>query len=83
MANDAPSSFRDLKAKAASRIKQGDHDVQSDIIEMGDAMLQGGVKPKTAQDRLAKNVWKAAGSQDKKALAGMVTQMAKKDTDLQ
>jgi len=81
--NGTPSSFQDLKAKAAQRIQQGDDDVQSDIVEMGDAMLQSGVEPKSAQDRLAKNVWQASGPEDKQKLAGMVTNMAKKDADLQ
>lgn len=83
MANGVPKSFKELKAKAAKRIQHGSHDVQSDIIEMGDAMLQGNVQPKTAQDKLAKNVWQAAGPHDKEMLAGMVTNMAKDNSDLQ
>lgn len=79
MAKDVPSSFQDLKAKAAKRAQQGGTDVKADIVEMGDAMLRNDVKPKNAQDRLAKNVWKAAGPEDKEALAGMVSDMAKKD----
>lgn len=78
-----PSSFDDLKQTAAKRLKHGSHDVTSDVVEMGDAMMQAGVEPKSAQDRLAKNVWQAASPQDKKKLAGMVTNMAKKDEDLQ
>lgn len=79
MAKGVPSSFQDLKEKAAQRIQSGDHDVKSDIVEMGDAMLQSGVEPKSPQDRMAKNVWQAAGPEDKKKLAGVVTKMAKKD----
>ena len=82
MANGVPSSFQDLKSRAAKRIKAGDSDVNSDIVEMGDAMLQAGVEPKTAQDRLAKNVWQAASPTDKKKLAGMVSGMAEKDSNL-
>ncbi|MCL5115760.1 MAG: DUF3243 family protein [Firmicutes bacterium] len=83
MAKGVPSSFQDLKAKAAKRIQKGDNDVTSDIVEMGNAMQQAGVEPKSAQDRLAKNVWQAAGPEDKQMLAGMVSNMAKKDADLQ
>ncbi|AEJ41519.1 hypothetical protein TPY_3367 [Sulfobacillus acidophilus TPY] len=77
-----PSSFKDLKKRAKERIQQGDHDVKSDIIDMGNAMLQAGVEPKNAQDRLAKNVWQAAGPQDKEMLADMVAQMAKDEAGL-
>jgi len=79
VAKGVPSSFQDLKAEAAERLKSGDSDVKSDIVEMGDAMLQGGVQPKNAQDRLAKNVWQAARPADKEKLAGMVSSMAAKD----
>jgi hypothetical protein len=83
LAKEVPSSFEDLKGRAAKRIQQGSNDVQSDIVEMGDAMLQAGVEPKSAQDRLAKRAWQAAGPEDKKKLAGMVSEMAKNDSDLQ
>ncbi|NMP22501.1 DUF3243 family protein [Sulfobacillus harzensis] len=83
MAKGVPSSFQDLKQKAAKRIQQGDHDVKSDVIDMGNAMQQAGVEPKNAQDRLAKNVWQSAGPEEKETLASMVTNMAKKDADLQ
>lgn len=82
MAKSVPSSFDDLKQRAAQRIQNGDHDVKSDIVQMGDAMLQSGVEPKSAKDRLAKQVWKASGPQDKEMLAGMVEQMAKDDSSL-
>jgi hypothetical protein len=82
LAKGVPSSFKELKQRAAQRLKHGDADVQSDIIEMGDAMLQAGVEPKNAQDHLAKNVWQAAGPKDKKMLADMVSEMAKDDADL-
>lgn len=78
-----PSSFQDLKQEAKERIRRGSNDVQSDIIEMGDAMLQSGVEPKTAQDRMAKHAWQAAGPKQKKALAHMVTDMAQKDQEPQ
>ncbi len=83
VAKGVPSSFQELKARAAQRKRQGDPDVTDDIIQMGDAMLQGGVEPKSAQDRMAKNVWQAAGPEDKRKLAGMVSDMADKDSDLQ
>ncbi len=83
MGKGVPSSFQDLKARAAKRMKQGDSDVNSDIVEMGDAMLQAGVEPKSAQDRLAKNVWQSANRKDKEKLADMVSSMAKKDSNLQ
>lgn len=83
LAKGVPSSFQELKARAAQRMQKGDQDVKPDIIEMGDAMLQSGVEPKNAQDRLAKNVWQAAGPEDKQKLAGMVSDMAEKDSDLQ
>jgi hypothetical protein len=83
LAKGVPSSFQDLKATAAKRIQHGDHDVKQDVVEMGDAMLQAGVEPKNAQDRLAKNVWQAASPADKQKLAGMVTNMAKDDADPQ
>lgn len=78
-----PSSFQDLKEEAKERIRRGSNDVQSDIIEMGDAMLQAGVEPKSAQDRMAKRAWQAAGPKQKKALANMVTDMAQEDQDPQ
>ncbi|MCY0881203.1 MAG: DUF3243 family protein [Firmicutes bacterium] len=83
MAKGVPSSFQELKAKTRQRIQHGDHDVKSDVIEMGDAMQQAGVEPKSAQDRMAKHVWQTAGPEEKEMLAGMVTHMAKKDADLQ
>ena len=83
MAKGVPSSFRELKERAAKRIHRGSNDVQSDIVEMGDAMLQAGVEPKSPQDHLAKRAWQAAGPEDKKKLAGMVSEMAKHDSDLQ
>ena len=79
MAKEVPSSFQDLKSKVKERLQNGSNDVHSDIIEMGDAMLQSGVEPQSAQDRLAKHVWQAAGPKQKKALAHMVTDMAKEE----
>ena len=82
MANGVPQSFKDLKSQAKTRLQNGSTDVKQDIVEMGDAMLQSGVKPKSAQDKVAKRVWQAAGPQDKEMLAGMVTNMAKDEDDL-
>lgn len=81
LAKGVPASFQDLKERASKRMQQGDHDVKSDIIEMGDAMLQGGVEPKSPQDRLAKRAWQVAGPEDKEKLASMVTNMAKDESD--
>ncbi len=81
MANGVPRSFKDLKSQAKTRLQNGSGDVKQDIVEMGDAMLQAGVKPKTAQDKVAKRVWQASGPQDKQMLAGMVTNMAKDEED--
>lgn len=83
LAKGVPSSFQELKERAAKRIQQGDPDVKSDIVEMGDSMMQRGVEPKNAQDRLAKNVWQSANPSEKEKLADMVSDMAKKDSDLQ
>ncbi len=83
MAKGVPSSFQELKQKTRERIQRGDHDVKSDVIEMGNAMQQAGVEPKSAQDRMAKRAWKAAGPEEKEKLAGIVTNMAKNDSDLQ
>lgn len=83
MAKGVPSSFQELKQKTRKRIQHGDHDVKSDVIEMGNAMQQGGVEPKSAQDRMAKRVWQAASPEEKEKLAGVVTNMAKNDSDLQ
>ncbi len=82
MAKGVPSSFKDLKTRAARRLSHGSHDVKSDIIEMGDDMLQSGVKPKTAEDKLAKRAWQAAGPEDKERLAGMVSNMAQDEPEL-
>lgn len=82
MAKGVPSSFKDLKDKVSQRIQHGSTDVNSDVVEMGDSMMQAGVEPQSAQDRLAKNVWQAAGPKDKKMLANMVTDMAKDESDL-
>lgn len=79
---NVPSSFQDLKRRAAERMKNGSQDVQSDIIEMGDAMLQAGVEPKSEQDRIAKRIWQTSGPEDKKMLADMVAPMAKDEQDL-
>lgn len=83
MPKGVPSSFQDLKSRAAQRIQHGSHDVQSDIVEMGDAMLQSGVEPKNAQDKLAKHAWQAASAEDKQKLASMVSDMAEKESDPQ
>ena len=83
LAKEVPSSFQDLKSKVRQRLQNGSTDIHSDIIEMGDAMLQSGVEPRTAQDRMAKHVWQAAGPKQKKALAHLVTEMAQEDQDLQ
>lgn len=77
MAKGVPSSFQDLKSRVQERLRSGDPHTQDDIIAMGDAMLQGGVEPKNAQDRVAKHVWQASGPGEKKMLADMVTNMAK------
>ena len=76
-----PQSFQELKKRAAQQIQNGQGNVQSKIVEMGDAMLQAGVEPKSPQDRLAKRAWQAAGPQDKKALADMVTNLAQDESE--
>jgi peptidyl-tRNA hydrolase len=83
VAKEVPASFQDLKSKVKHRLQNGSSDIHSDIIEMGDAMLQSGVEPKSAQDRMAKHVWQAASPQQKRALANMVTDMAKEEHNLQ
>lgn len=83
LAKHVPSSFQDLKSQVKQRLQHGSGDIHSDIIEMGDAMLQSGVEPKSAQDRMAKHVWQAAGPHQKQQLAHMVTEMAKEDDSLQ
>ena len=83
MAKEVPSSFQDLKSKVKQRLQNGSGDVHSDIIEMGDAMLQAGVEPQSAQDRMAKHVWQSANAKQKRLLANMVTDMAKEEQDLQ
>jgi hypothetical protein len=80
-ANGVPRSFQDLKARAAAKIKRGDNDVHDDIIEMGDAMLQAGVEPKTHQDHVAKAVWQASQPHEKKMLAELVARMAKEEAE--
>jgi hypothetical protein len=79
--NEVPSSFADLKARAAAKIRRGETNVQQDIIAMGDAMLQAGVEPKTPQDRIAKRVWQAAQAEHKQALADVVAKMAADEAD--
>lgn len=82
MAKGVPSSFDDLKSRVQERLRSGDEHPQDEIIEMGDSMMQAGVEPKSAKDKVAKNVWQAAGPDQKKHLADMVTHMAKEDDDL-
>ena len=83
MAKNIPSSFNDLKAHVRQRLQNGSNDVHSDIIEMGDAMLQAGVEPRTAQDRIAKHVWQGANPRQKRVLADMVTDMAREEEGLE
>ncbi|MCL4319330.1 MAG: DUF3243 domain-containing protein [Firmicutes bacterium] len=79
MAKDVPQSFRELKSRTADKLRKGDKDVPEDVVDMGDSMLQSGVKPKNPQDRVAKRMWKNSGQQEKETLANMVTKMAKDD----
>ena len=85
MANNAeqyvPSSFDDLKARARAKIRRGEQNVQEDIVAMGDAMLQAGVEPNSAEDRVAKRVWQAAQPHHKQALADVVARMAADEAD--
>ena len=83
MAKGVPQSFHELKSRVAEKLhNSGEHNVQSDVVDMGDAMLQAGVEPKNAQDRVAKRMWQASGPKQKEMLANMVTRMAKDDDDL-
>lgn len=82
MAKNVPSSFQDLKARVQQRLRNGEDNVQDDIIAMGDAMLEADVEPKSAQDRVAKRIWQASGPEEKKMLARMVAQMAKEEENL-
>ncbi len=79
MAKNVPSSFNDLKTRVRQRLQNGSNDVHSDIIEMGDAMLQTGVEPKTAQDRIARHVWQGSNPRQKRVLADMVTDLAREE----
>lgn len=83
MAKGVPQSFHELKSRVAEKLHNGgEHNVQRDVVDMGDAMLQAGVEPKNAQDRVAKRMWQASGPKQKEMLANMVTHMAKDDDDL-
>lgn len=77
-----PSSFQDLKARAAAKVRRGDQNVQGDIVQMGDAMLQAGVEPKSAQDRIAKHLWQVSQPHEKQMLADMVARMAHNEANL-
>jgi hypothetical protein len=79
--NGVPQSFQDLKARAAAKVRRGDNNVQDDIVAMGDAMLQAGVEPTSAEDRIAKRVWQAAQPHQKRALADVVAKMAADEAD--
>lgn len=79
--NAVPSSFEDLKARAARKVQQGGSNVQQDIVEMGDAMLQAGVEPKSPQDHVAKRLWQTSQPHEKRMLADMVARMAAEDAD--
>jgi hypothetical protein len=79
--NEVPSSFADLKARAAAKIRRGEANVQDDIIAMGDAMLQAGVEPKSPQDHIAKRVWQAAQPEQKQALADVVAKLAQDEAE--
>jgi hypothetical protein len=82
MANqDVPQSFEELKARAAAKLRRGETNVQQDIIQMGDAMLQANVEPKSPQDRIAKRVWQAAQPEHKQALADVVAKLAAQEAD--
>ncbi|CAB1128968.1 conserved protein of unknown function [Candidatus Hydrogenisulfobacillus filiaventi] len=76
---EVPQSFEELKSRVTQRMANGSVDVKQDIIEMGDAMLQSGVEPKTVQDQIAKRLWQAAGQHDKEVLADLVARMAKEE----
>lgn len=82
MAKNVPSSFNELKHRAAEKIKSGDHNVQQDVVDMGNSMLESNVQAKTPIDRVAKRVWKSSGPKDKEMLADKVTNMAKDDANL-
>ncbi len=82
LAKGVPQSFHELKSRVAERLHNGADHVQNDVVDMGDAMLQAGVEPKNAQDRVAKRMWQASGPKQKEMLANMVTRMAKDDDEL-
>ncbi len=82
LAKGVPQSFHELKSRVAEKLRNGDNNVQEDVIDMGDAMLQAGVEPKNAQDRVAKRMWQASGPHEKQMLANVVTRMAKDDDEL-
>ncbi len=81
MAKGVPQSFRELKSRAAEKLRKGEYDVPEDVVDMGNSMLQSGVKPKSPQDRVAKRMWKNSGRPEKETLAHMVTNMAKDDNE--
>ena len=84
LAKGVPQSFHELKSRVAEKLQNGaNHEhVQNEVVDMGDAMLQAGVEPKNAQDRVAKRMWQASGPKQKEMLANMVTRMAKDDDEL-
>jgi hypothetical protein len=82
LAKGVPQSFHELKSRVAERLHNGVDHVQTDVVDMGDAMLQAGVEPKNAQDRVAKRMWQASGPKQKEILANMGTRMAKDDDEL-
>ncbi|AUW93476.1 MAG: DUF3243 domain-containing protein [Sulfobacillus thermosulfidooxidans] len=84
MAKGVPQSFHELKSRVAEKLQNGANQehVQNEVVDMGDAMLQAGVEPKNAQDRVAKRMWQASGPKQKEMLANMVTRMAKDDDEL-
>lgn len=81
MANEVPSSFQELKARAAAKVRAGDPDVSSDIVSMGDAMLAADVPAQTPQDRVAKRLWQLSQPHEKRMLADMVARMAANEED--
>jgi hypothetical protein len=76
-----PRSFQELKQRAAEKVRRGDPNVEDDIVAMGDAMLQNGVEPKNAEDRVAKRLWQSSQPHEKRMLAGMVARMAKDEAE--
>ncbi len=70
-----PDSFEEFKQEIGQVLKKGKgHGLDQEVMELGN-MMTGMVSPKTAEEKLVKEVWTIASSQEKEVLAQLLVRL--------